>query len=230
MTNLLWDLEMSLLNKEWKNGINKYEQANCTCTLTDKGYRIYRPPNIPAEDHNMWGGLRFHYPSATETYLEEGHTYIILFDVEGQTSNRVIGFWASNMGWENGSSGIMPNPTYMSRNDIPVNFQGKKTYFYKWTINDKLYKVCKNAYSTFVKGETYLSYREFTFGFNYENTGSLGTDIYLSNFRMYDLTNEQVEAVINANGDVIFTSYNETIAPPSVSLSGEICVSDIWEI
>lgn len=231
MTNLLWDFEMALLNKEWKNGVSCCTQNHCSCSLTDKGFRIYRTPNIPSADHDMWGGLRLQSPLATETYLQKGHTYIILFDVEGQTSNRISkACWSNNMGWEDG--GLLPTPSNIAFNGLPVNFQGKTTFYYKWTINDDLYKVCSASYSTFVEGETYLSYRDFAFGFGYQDTGPMGTDIYLSNFRMYDLTNEKVEASIASSGNVIFTAYNEDITPPPYAhaLSGEIYTSDIWEI
>jgi hypothetical protein len=39
-----------------------------------------------------------------------------------------------------------------------------------------------------VAGNTYLSYAGFKFGFPYESTGEMGTDLYITNIRMYDIT------------------------------------------
>ena len=56
-------------------------------------------------------------------------------------------------------------------------------------MNDDLYKVCTSSYSGFVAGNTYLSYNGFKFGFSYSDTGSMGTDLYITNIRIYDITN-----------------------------------------
>jgi hypothetical protein len=41
-----------------------------------------------------------------------------------------------------------------------------------------------------VVGNTYISYKEFKFGYSYTSTGSLGTDIYIKNLTMHDITND----------------------------------------
>lgn len=206
--NLIWDIEMALLDKQFKNGLSNYTQTNCQVTLTDNGYRIYRPANLTYDGSSatqtMWGGLRLKFIDK----LTKGHTYVILFDMGGQSSNMAtsLGF-SNNMGWSGG--GLMPAPSNVSTNNsFNSNFNGNFTHFYKFTINDDLYKVCTTAYGGFVKGQTYPSYSDFMFGFGYQNTGSMGTDIYLTNFRLYDITTEEDSGMFK-NGNVNFLEFVE---------------------
>ena len=65
----------------------------------------------------MWGGLvlRFYTPPFTK-----GHTYIIAFNVKGQTSNSVEVNWSNNCGW--GGGGLTPSPSDVSHNAPTTNF------------------------------------------------------------------------------------------------------------
>ena len=175
-------------NKMGSYGVNRFEQTNCKVTLEDGCYKIYRTPEINSSAHNMWGGvlLKANYNGNT---LIKGHSYIMLYDVKGQTTNAqdTCG-WDNNMGW--GGGGLTPTPTNVSYRKIPANFNSDKfeTFWYKWDLTDDVYKVCTKSYSSFVEGETYLSYRDFQIGWGYESTGELGTNIYIRNFRLYDIT------------------------------------------
>lgn len=229
MKNILYKVECALLDKSWTNGLEAYNQTNCQCTLTDNGFRIYRPSNltVSANGETMWGGLRISN-EANQFNLIKGHTYIILFDVNGKTTNAAgsIG-WTNNMGW--GGGGLIPSPNNTSCDWVAENFNGTKTCWYKWTINDDIYKVCTTSYSGFVAGNTYVSYRHFMFGFGYASTGSLGTDLYITNIRMYDITNDpdfKVEkyTIMRAG------SINETSSKPIINIASEINTNSFYEI
>lgn len=205
--NLLWDIEMALRDKTFKNGLSSYTQANCQVTLTDNGLRIYRPPNLTVEanGNTMWGGLRLQFINK----LQEGHTYIIMFDVKGQSHNSIsnIGF-TNNMGW--GGGGLEPKPSNVKNNahtGVSLTSNGK-LFYYKFTINDALYKTCTTSYSSFVKDTVYPSYRDFQFGFGYNSTGALGTDIYINNIRMYDITEEENTGLYKS-GNLDFLNIEE---------------------
>ena len=197
--NMMWYINNAIIDKTFANGLTSYTQTNCQVTLTDDGYRVYRPPNIVHDSstmHNMWGGLKININNANhkdhvrET-LQTGHKYIILYDVKGQTSKAQTSIgWTNLMGW--GGGGLNPAPTNVQYRAIPANFESDEwqTFFYKWDLTDDVYKVCTQSYSSFVQGNTYLSYADFQIGWTYEDTGTLGTDVYIKNIRMYDITDE----------------------------------------
>lgn len=230
MENLFSKIENARASKTFTNGLSSYTQPKCEVTLTDKGLRIYRPPNLVHDSstmHNMWGGMRLvPYSQDNKDVLIKGHTYIVKFHVEGQSTNAAttVG-WSNNMGW--GGGGLNPAPSNVAYAYTPANFNGKMDCFYKFTVNDDVYKTCTSSYSSFVSGTTYLSYRDFQFGFGYENTGTLGTDLYITNIRMYDLTNggqkisikptgivngilnESNRASFSKDGDILAVEFNE---------------------
>ena len=231
MENLLELTEWSRLNKEFTNGLASYVQSNCQVTLTDNGYRIYRPPNVnPTNNGNtMWGG--FVLREAVE--LVKNHTYILYFDITGKSSNIAEAYWNNNCGWGGASYGLGTNPTNVEYNNIPVNFNGTHHFHYKFTVSDDVYKTCTKSYSSFVEGETYNTYRDFKFGFWYTDTGSMGTDIYITNLRMYDITgltnniiNLSKEGILKANQ---FISGNEYDKVSMFSNSNDITANEFIE-
>lgn len=188
LNNLIQPIQEALSKKVYENGLLSYTQQKCSVTLTDDGYRIFRPADsngTSSSTNPVWGGLKL---EINRTYqLQKGHTYIIKWNVKGKSSNAPtsIGF-DNKMGW--GGGGLRPSPSNVSYLYTPANFDGEMECFYKFTINDDIYKECTTSYSSFVAGQTYLSYKDFQFGFTYQNTGTMGTDLYLNNFRMYDIT------------------------------------------
>lgn len=195
--NMMWYINNSIVDKIFANGLSSYTQTNCQVTLTDDGYRVYRPPNLIHDSstmHNMWGGFKININNANHKdhvreNLQTGHKYIILYDVKGQTSKAQTSIgWTNLMGWNGG--GLDPIPSNVQYKAIPANFESDEwqTFFYKWDLTDDVYKVCTKSYSSFVEGNTYLSYADFQIGWTYENTGALGTDVYIKNIRMYDIT------------------------------------------
>lgn len=175
-------------NKIGSYGVNRFEQTNCKVTLENGYLKVYRTPNIDRSAWNMWGGIRLK-PNYNGDVLLKGHTYIMLYDAKGQTSNAQGSFgWSNRMDW--GGGGLMPAPTNVSYRIIPTNFNSDnwETFWYKWDLTDDVRKVCTSSYGSYVEGETYLSYNDFQVGWGYESTGELGTSIYVRNFRLYDIT------------------------------------------
>lgn len=193
--NLLYDIDSYIELRQWKNGLSKFEQDNCSCSLTDQGFRIYRPGGLTISEHGytMFGGLVIHPFDVNPEVLKEGHSYVILFDVKGCTSNEPVCYWSHNVGWE--TPELSPDLTSVDTNSpikSPFNSLSYVTYRYEFTVNDELYKTCEKSYSNFEKGKSYLSYRDFFFGFTYRSTGEMGTDLYIRNIRMYDITKQEV--------------------------------------
>ena len=211
MNNLLELTEYSLRKKEWNYGLSSYTQSNCSCTLTDNGYRIYRTPNVNPTDNGspMWGGLVLKPFNIADNILQKSHRYVIMFHVKGKSSNSVIDtYWSNNVGW--GGGGLDPKPV-INRNTMNLlsNFNGETDVIYDFTINDDIYKVCTSSYSSFVAGNTYLSYNGFKFGFQYTNTGEWGTDLYITNIRMYDITNYTSSVNLAKSGTLSISALNE---------------------
>lgn len=214
--NILYKTNEALLNKTFADGLSAYTQSKCSCTLTDDGYRIYRPPNltVSTDGRVMWGGLVIKPFNVDANALVKGHTYIIKFEYRGQTSNGISTetYWTNQCGW--GGGGLEPQPTNVTYTAVPANFQSNKwhAFQYKWTINDDIVKTCTNSYSSFVEGQQYISYRDFKFGFGYTDTGTLGTDLYIRNIRLYDVTNPSNDIKVTKQGITIsdnFVEYDE---------------------
>ena len=193
--NLLFDIDSHIELRCWKPGLSKFEQENCKCTLTDQGYRIHRPGalTISADGYTMFGGMVLHPFDINPNILEEGHSYVIMFDVKGFTSNEPICYWSHNVGWE--APELSPNLAgAVSNNAVGTEFNSLSyvTYRYEFTVNDSLYKKCEKSFGSFEKDYYYLSYRDFFFGFTYRSTGIMGTELYIRNIRMYDVTKEEI--------------------------------------
>lgn len=193
--NLLFDIDSHIEMRVWKPGLSKFEQENCKCSLTNQGFRIYRPSGltVATNGYTMFGGLVLHPFELDSNILQEGHTYVIMFDVRGYTSNVPVCYWSNNIGWE--APELSPILTgAITNNAIGKGFSSINyvTYRYEFTVNDSIYKKCEKSYQNFVEGEYYLSYRDFFFGFTYKSTGSQGTELYIRNIRMYDVTKDEV--------------------------------------
>jgi len=229
--NLAYEVNMNIINKKMANPLSSYTQSNCQVSLTDDGYHIYRPPNKnPTNDGNtMWGGfvMRFYEPP-----FIKGHRYVVQFETKGQTSNKPSDiYWTNLAGW--GGGGLQPTPTDVVIKNIDANFNSQEWTIisYTWTINDDVYKTCTSSYSSFVQGTVYPSYRDFKWGFGYTDTGTLGTDLYIKNVRMYDLTTaSQID--IKKTGVIEAGSFWETLSKQDAAFhhDGEITSNCFYEI
>jgi len=178
------------------------------------------------------GGLVFRNKTP-DTWMTKGHRYIIKFEVKGKSSGASEGYcqyWSNNCGWEGG--GLKPAPSdVIVNNPVTANFSSDDwvTFSYAWTINDELYKVCTTAYSSYVVGNIYPSYKDFKFGFDYRQTGSMGTDLYLRNFRMYDITTNRNYNMISKLGVISTINVAEGPIKTSIDKSQELMCNEIIE-
>ena len=236
--NKLTPVNEALCAKTFTNGLSAYTQAQCQVTLTDNGYRIYRTPNMTVADNGrvMWGGLIIQPFVIDSNFLIKGNTYIIRFNVKGKTSQSVDDIrWSNNAGWSGEGKGLQCEPSNISYNAIGANFNGETDFYYKFTVTDDVWKTCTTSYSSFVAGTSYNTYRDFKFGFNYASTGEMGTDLYLTNFRCYDITNPNNQIKLDKSGIVHGVELVESNIPPNsakaqFSSSGEVLSREFIEI
>lgn len=222
--NITMNQDYGIKSKTWVPGLSSYTQSNCTCTLTDDGYRIYRTPNVKNQSNggsnSMWGG--FVLDNTNNRFnLQKGHTYVLQFEVKGQSSNAASDiYWTNLVGWGGGGLDAAPS-NIVTDNPVVADFNSSdwQTVSYKWTISDDVYKVCTSSYSSFVQGNTYLSYKGFKFGFGYINTGSLGTDLYIRNIRIFDITTNQNTQIFKS-GVIKTISFVEEDINTKISLGG----------
>lgn len=234
MQNILPLTNEAIYKKTWGAGLTSYTQSNCQVSLTDDGYRIYRPPNLTVANNGntMWGGLVIRPFNENANALIKGHTYIIKFEVKGKSSNGVSSetYWTNQCGW--GGGGLEPQPSNVLYTPLPADFN-QETWFsfqYKWTINDDIIKTCTTSYSSFVAGQDYISYRDFKFGFGYTSTGTLGTDLYIRNIRLYDITTKPNHTKALKTGIIIADNFMENDGNISAKVDGDLYSNELIEI
>jgi hypothetical protein len=162
---------------------------------------------------NIWG-------------LETGHTYLLVFHVKGKSNNSATIGFTNNMGW--GVGGVSPSPTIISGVGIPQNFDGEMDCYCIFKINDAIVKTSSDARGGYDGSSQYLSYRHITFGFNYTNTGEMGTDIYLTNFRLYDISS--YKAQITKQGIANFYDFVEDDNMFKIRKNSEVKTSNLIEL
>ena len=222
------------------NGLTSFAQANCQVTLTDDGYRIYRTPNIVYDSTkwgggtSSWGGFKWQPFAYSADLIQKDHSYVIMFHVHGFTDNAMSEsplVWQNNMGWS--GRGLNPAPTNESRHTVPANFNGDMECYYAFTVSDDIYKTCTTSYASYVAGTKYLSYRDFCAGFGYSSTGTNGTDIYITNFRMYDVTgwtDDKVQMLKNGTLEALSVSEDDSLgndSPVAIYKDGNVSAKRI---
>ena len=238
--NILFNVEKARTNLIFTDGLWKYTQSNCQVTLTEQGYHIYRPPNLTtANDGNtMWGGLLINnqttrtiaaYDASRDNIwnLQKNHTYIFAFHAKGQSSNSPSLIVESNMGWDR-IAGVGPNPTYLASKTIPANFNGEQDCYIIFKIEDDIVKVATENKSSYVQGTSYLSYKELCLNYFYTATGTLGTDLYLTNFRLYDITDQISQ--IKKTGAINFSSLVEQVDKAQIRKNSELLATEFIEM
>lgn len=218
-------------------GVGRYAQANMQVTLTSSGVRLYSPPNHDGRpsgqggSNDDWGGLVLS-PMKTYNCLVNGHRYIILWHCVGKTSTALAETsWSNQIGW-----GQSPDasPTVNRRCVPAAGFQGTMECCYDFTINDTIFKTTgSSVHSGFEANTSYLAYAAFKIGFGYRQTGELGTDLYLSNFRMYDITSgvEELEFTHKGllNTTEIIELSSDKFSTAQIQQSGDIISNEIYE-
>ena len=190
-------------------GAHAYTQGNLSVTSTVNGYRIYSEPNRDGRaqegsEWNTWGGLVLD-PMHVSRCLVKGHHYRISWHVSGQSSRAMVDtYWSNNIGW-----GQSPDaaPTVHKCVFQPANFQGEMDCFYDFTIEDEIFKTTgSSVHSGFEANTSYLAYAGFKIGYTYDYTGTLGTDVYITNIQMHDLTSDKIYKIGN-NGVIKSTEF-----------------------
>lgn len=224
----------ALAEKVFRDGLSSYTQSNCQVTLTNKGYRIYRPPNLVHNSstmHNMWGGLILQPFTADSNFLIKGHTYIVLLHVSGQSTDYFTDvYWSNQAGWSGGGYGLTTETSNVSLINIPSNFEGEADFSYKFTVSGDIWKTCTTSYSSFVAGTSYNCYRDLKIGFGYRDTGALGTDLYITNLRCYDITEPDNSISFEKSGIVLASNFVEgDQSDPKLYSSAEIQMNEFIE-
>lgn len=209
-------------------GVGAYTQTHCSVTLTSQGARIYSPPDwdgraIEGHGWDTWGGLCLS-PMKTSNCLIAGHRYIVLWHCVGQTSVAMSEiYWTNQVGWGQ-SPDAAPTTNFLCRPG--ANFQGEMECCFDFTINDTIFKTTGDTvHSGFEPNTSYLAYAALKLGFGYRETGPLGTDLYLSNFRMYDITGGAKQAEFTKSGLLQTTELIEL--PPDKFVTAQIqCSGD----
>ena len=217
-------------NANWPNdtdiAFSAYVQDNCQVTQTSDGIRIYSSAN--ASSDNTWGGLVIS-PMMNSRCLIKGHHYRISWHVKGHSSRAMTDiYWTNNVGW-----GQYPDasPTVHKYAFPPANFDGEMDCFYDFTIEDEVFKTTTDdVHSGFSPNTSYLAYASFKIGFTYQSTGEMGTDIYITNICLMDVTdgkkyNITKNGIINANQ--IDSGTSDKV---KIKSSGAVSACDIIEL
>jgi len=240
--NILESANYGIETKTFTTGLGKFEQTDCKCTITDDGYRIYRTPNktydsSDSSTRTMWGGLILRPMEEYPYALQKGHRYIIALDVRGKSSSgsmdmRIQFAVGSSLG---GNTGLEPSPSnIVYYNPITANYSSStwQTFYYMFDINEDPWKVATATSGTYKSGSTYGAYREFKYGFAYNNTGTMGTELYIKNVRMYDVT-DMGNMSVSRKGIVDYLSFIESLNGTdnaSIFKYGEVRANGFYEI
>jgi hypothetical protein len=192
--NIAYKINEAIKLKNFSNGLSKSSQLNCVVTLQDNGIRIYRPPNLiyPDAGNTMWGGLKFNLFDIDPNILMKGRKYRISFNVSGKSSNDILFgqmYFTYTMGYSGGPLWGLTSVPATNSNTLGYDFQGSKRIYAEFDITDDIWKVSNTTYNGIVvAGTSYNCYRELCWGFPYSNTGSMGTDLFITDFRVEDIT------------------------------------------
>lgn len=238
LSNIMYKPNLAIGAQEWKDGLNRYQQSNCQVSLTKNGVHVYRPANLSqANDGNtMYGGLKIVNSTADTVHaydstidnifnLQKNHTYVWIFYVKGSTTNAPGFQVTNNMGW--GGGGLTPSPSNVEIKNIPTNFDGETEIWYKFTISDDIVKTCTSSYSSFVANTQYLSYKHFGWNWSYATTGN-GTDIYITNIRLYDITDIPI-GKLTKTGITKFSSIFEVNDSIHITKNEDLIVNQFIE-
>lgn len=181
----------AIKNKTFTNGVYEYVQSHCQVTLTDQGVRIYRTPNLNVDTDGrvMWGGLKLQFPEGT---FRKGGKYKFSAMVCGKTSNAITTpALTPQMGW---AAGGLTEFNGRVISGIPANFNSqeyKKMEVIFDLTNFNTIQTATKTESIFTAGQRYNCCRDLTVGFGYTNTGTLGTDIYIKDISLVEITDSE---------------------------------------
>lgn len=168
---------------------SRHTQSNCFVSLAETSwsankycYFIYRPANktVAIDGNTMYGGVRINIPESAKV---EGRKYKLRFRYRGVTSaasaNPYFGYLIGDGSYQGTTSHTLDTGLPA----IPAN-----TNTNTWKYFEDTYTVT-NRMQTGLDLNTYDTYRQFTIRWNYEDTGSLGTRIFIDEIEIQDITN-----------------------------------------
>ena len=199
--NYAEEMNLSINKKEFSNGLAYYTQSHCQVTITEDGYRIYRTPNLirSTAGNVMWGGMRLCFPEGT---FQKGRKYKFSALVKGKTS-KAIGdpYLTPQMGW---TAGGLTALYASSAKNIPANFDSDSYQYFEAIFdltNFNTYQTATKTESIFTQGQVYNCCRDLAWGFGYEDTGELGTDLYINELSLTDITDNK-SVMVNKKGQL----------------------------
>lgn len=213
--NYAYEINNQLEKKQFGNGLSSYEQTHCKVTLTDDGIRIFRTPNLiySSAGNVMWGGLKLQFPEGT---FFKGRKYKLSFKAKGKTSFGIgKPYLTPQMGW---TAGGLTQLDCMSAVVIPSNFNSdsyKEFYAIFDLSNFNVYQTATKTQSIFVEGNVYNCCRDLALGFGYADTGELGTDIYIRDIELIDITDSD-NSHINKKSQLVTNEIVEFNYKPSL--------------
>lgn len=193
MENILAKADLQIISKGNRGtGVYQYTQNDNYSKYTDNGLLWIRKANIVGHGwnsnyHTTFGGFRIITDSFIDK-LKTGNTYVLMIDVKGQLDHNLDYFrFSYEMGWEGDNEGLLARPQVIY-SKCPVKGFNNMTAIYAFKITDDVYKTCKTKFSDYIVGNKYNSYKQFCMGFGYADDTTIGTELYIKNLRMYDIT------------------------------------------
>ena len=204
-------------------GNNQYRKAE----LIDGKVHLWRSPNN-TNSGNSAGNYTGFVVRNLKDLLEKDHVYLFSFDIEGfndspENANASLVY---TIGW-GGCGGLK----YYTVSSHLAHFDGKEKLFFLYDLRGKeLWQAATKTEGSIVAGTYYPIYNNFFFRFNYSQTGEKGTDVYISNISMQDITDN-----INVNIDKKYIingcdfEENESLEKSIINKNNQIIVNKIIE-
>ena len=181
----------SSLNSGTLYGIlNSYTQTNCQVSLVNDytrnckySYRIFRDPNLvyPAAGTVMWGGVILNFDNYRR--FISGKKYKVTFYYLGQTSGAMTDALVNySAGWTSMGVGLTNGASLISSKLIPSNFND----WDNWHYGEAVFQA-GDLYQTGTDSIIYYCMRNLKLGWNYYSTGSLGTDIRITDIDIQEI-------------------------------------------
>lgn len=214
-------------------------QTNGKTVIEDNHFKITRNPNITGTLNGNTGGTQNWCGIIFRNYdnilgFQQGHHYLVCINVKGYSDTAMNDISISNYcDWSASSlNPITTTDNIQTYNPVVAGYNSDTldTVALYFEINSPLYKVLTGkSYSTFVKGQSYLSFRDIKFGFTYTTTTSVGTNLELDNLRLYDVTNLDVLTRIKREGITQTISFIED-GDNGIIKNGDLQSNNIYEI
>lgn len=196
--------------------------------LIDGKVHIWRSPNN-TNTGNSSGNYTGFAVGDLKDILEKDHIYLFSFDIEGvnDSPDNANASLVYTIGW-GGCGGL----DYYSVPSYLAHFNGKEKIYFLYDLRGKeLWQAATKTEGSVVAGTYYPIYNNFFFRFNYSTTGEKGTDVYISNISMQDITNN---TTVNINKKYIINGCNfeekDSLEKINIDKNNQVLINQIIEI